>query len=86
MTIDPTAIIVGLLITLLFLCCGCNRLSVDVWDRKKSDICEDYQEKSGDCRNGSGVIVSALFRVSYFEHARQNQIRTTLKAPFLTLA
>lgn len=65
---------------------GCNRLSVDVWDRKKSDICEDYQEKSGDCRNGSGVIVSILFRVRYYDHARQNQICTTLKAPFFVTA
>ena len=85
MTIDPTAIIVGLLITLLFLLCGCSRLTVDIWDRKKSDICEDWEEKKGSCRDGKGVIVSTVWRIVLSNHDRQNQKCTTLKAPiFLT--
>jgi hypothetical protein len=67
-----------LLTSMLLAICGCNRLSVDVWDRKKSDVCEDYEEKSGDCRNGTGVIVGWRWTVRNYQHVRQTQIRTTL--------
>jgi hypothetical protein len=86
MTIEPSTFIVTVFIVLLFFLNGCSRLSVDVWDRKKSDICEDHEEKSGDCRNGTGVIVGWRWIVRNYDHARQNQIRTTLKAHLLVTA
>ncbi len=36
---------------------GCGGLSVDVWDRKRSDVCEDWEEHKGSCRDGKGVLV-----------------------------
>ena len=50
------AFILSLLWCMFVMGCG-GKLAVDAWDRKRSDVCEDWEELEGSCRDGRGALV-----------------------------